>query len=170
MFAVGCKDVITEHSMITMIVQDKSRNVTGISLKNNTWLRVNSASEEFSSMLAKHLPVFDKEGVPLGIIKSVSYVENSDVAMVQVIVRGTALLLATEPDVEKQGWKVQVIDAQYALASKPPVIEHATGPLTDKQHAQRRTSSPKSDDWSLEPNNYLKLVSIYSMPALANNG
>ena len=115
-------------------------------------------------MFAKHVPVFDKvNGVPLGIIKSFRYVGNTNTAIVNLIVRGTCLLLDSETAEQSKGWKVQVIDPEYALVPEPPRRVFSSGPLSDAEQAVRVGSTLQEPD---KPARYLQLVSIFSAPAL----
>ena len=163
MLAVGRRDEINEHSAITIIVHDKNRNAGAIPLRENNWLFVGHDSDEYSSMLAKELPISDKNGVPLGIIKSVEYVKGQNIAMVRLIVRGTCLFAGQASDIDKvkgHGWTVRVIDSKYALQKPEIHRELGGGPLTDEQRM-------KHSSVRLEPGieeKYLQLVSINSAP------
>ena len=161
MFAVGRKEEITEHSIITIIVQHRHKNDGSSALNVNDWLRVGHDSDEYSSMLAKELPITDQSGVPLGIIKSVQYVKNQNVALVQVVVRGTCLLRSNNDDeIKKHGWGICSIDDKYALDKPDISLTRATGPLTDAQQKEHAMVSLEQPSFT-----YLRLVSIHSAPA-----
>lgn len=161
MFAVGRKEEITEHSIITIIVQHRHKKDGSSALNVNDWLRVGHDSDEYSSMLAKELPISDQTGVPLGIIKSVQYVKNQNVALVQVVVRGTCLLRSNnDTEIEKYGWRICSIDDEYALNRPDTTLTPATGPLTDAQQNEHAGGSLVQPSFS-----HLRLVSIHSAPA-----
>ena len=125
-----------------MLVHDKNRKNGKKHIEENMWLRLSQDSTEFAPIFGKQLPVFDASGVPVGIVKSRIYVNDTNIAKVLVIVRGTCLL-QNEPDTDlnelkKHGWYVRTIDAHYKLRPE-------NGPFEKK---------------------YIGLVSIRSVPTL----
>ena len=87
--------------------------------------------------------------------------KNQNVALVQVVVRGTCLLRSNkDSEIEKYGWKICEIDNQYALDRPNIDLTRATGPLTDAQRIEHAKASLAEPSYT-----YLRLVSIHSAPA-----
>ena len=117
---------IKQHSAIVMLVHDKTSSSGAPQIEVNRWLRVKQGVEEYASIFARRLPVFDKSGVPLGIVFRVDYVAPS-VAKVLVVTRGTCLLYGADlTGMDAFGWRVTVLDDNYALDGKQSVEAQPT--------------------------------------------